>query len=159
MMSMMSMMSVMGVMGIMRVTRGGSMVIKRAAASGFAMVPILVFTLVSFLALTASYERLYQLFAYEESSDRVPASSDGIQEALGKGLARLHTGEPTVDVSNRYECDLKLRDSDGDLVTYQLTYKKLNDNEWWLRAEPAGDPLPDCPPSFTDNACPPPPLP
>ena len=87
----------MSVMGIMRVTRGGSMVIKRAAASGFAMVPVLVFTLISFLALTASYERLRQLFAYEESSDRVPASSDGIQEALGKGIVSRVVADAKVE--------------------------------------------------------------
>jgi len=126
----------------------------RGATKGYAMVVIMVFISVSFLTLTAAYQDMHQLFVFEESSDRLPSTSDGIQEALGVGLAKLQTGEPTVDASDHYRCDLKLRESDGDLVKYLLTYRKRPNNLWWLRAEPAGTTQPDCPVVFSDVACP-----
>lgn len=127
---------------------------EERATKGYAMVVVLVFIATSFLALSAAYQDMHQLFAFEESSDRLPSASDGIQEALGVGLAKLQTGEPTVDGGDRYRCDLKLRDSNGGLVKYRLIYRKLADNEWWLRAIPAAATQPDCPVVFSDNACP-----
>jgi len=125
-----------------------------AGQRGYAMVFVMVFTSISMLSLTGGYQRLHQLFAFERSSDRVSPGGDGIEKALGRGLARFATGEPTVDGSNLYVCDLKIRDENGDPVTYRLTYEKLPDNEWSLVAEAAGSAQPTCPASFTDNACP-----
>ncbi|MEE8312088.1 MAG: hypothetical protein V3R77_07510 [Candidatus Binatia bacterium] len=124
------------------------------STKGYAMVVVLVFIATSFLTLSAAYRDMHQLFAFEESSDRLPSNSDGIQEALGVGLAKLQAGEPTVDGGNRYRCDLKLRESDGRLVKYRLTYRKRGNNRWWLRATPATQAQPDCPVVFADNACP-----
>jgi hypothetical protein len=123
--------------------------------SGYAMIGVLIFASLSLTALTAAYEQLQQLYFFEESSDRVPVTSDGIQEALGAGLARLQTGEPTVDPGNgRYECNLKLRDNSGGLVEYRLIYTKEANNQFSLRARPAGPARDPCPPAFTDNNCP-----
>ena len=104
--------------------------------------------------LGAAYDRMHQMFVFEETSDRLPSTSDGIEEALGAGLARLQTGEPTVDGNDEYRCDLMLRDSGGDTVKYALTYTKLTGNEWTLEAELSSSARPACPASFTDNACP-----
>ncbi len=127
---------------------------RRRADAGYAMVIVMVFVTLSSALVAEAYDRMHQLFVFEETSDRLPSTSDGIQEALGAGLARLQTGEPTVNGNDRYQCDLTLRDSAGDVVKYQLTYTKLTDNEWSLRARPAAAALPACPASFTDIACP-----
>jgi len=119
------------------------------------MIVVMVFVTMSAILLSAAYDGMHQLFVFEESSDRLPSTSDGIEEALGHGLARLQTGEPTVAPNNKYTCDLKLRDSNGDLIEFRLTYKKLANNEWWLEAKnPTGASQPTCPPFFSDNTCP-----
>lgn len=118
------------------------------------MLVVMAYVMLGSAMVAMAYDRMHQLFVFEETSDRLPSTSDGIQQALGEGLARLQTGEPSVDGSDEYRCDLALRDSNGDVVKYLLTYTKLADNEWSLRAESAGTAQPDCPPRFADNTCP-----
>ncbi len=131
---------------------GGS---RRRSSAGYAMVSVLVITTISMFAITAAYDRIHQVYRFEEAADRIPSGEDGIAEALGSGLARLQTGEPSVDAQDEYVCDLTLRTTDGsDTEKFRLTYTKLANNEWTLLAEPAGAAEPPCPPVFTDETCP-----
>jgi len=118
------------------------------------MIGVLIFATLSLLSLTSAYAQLHQLYFFEEASNRVPVTSDGIQEALGAGLARLQTGEPTVGTNDKYECNLRLRDSNGALAEYRLIYTKLTGNQFSLEARPAGPARPTCPVTFTDESCP-----
>lgn len=128
--------------------------VSRRTEAGYAMVVVMIFTTLTLFSLMTSYEQLHQLFRFEETSDRIPSSSDGIQEALGHGLARLAAGEPKVGGNNRYECSLRLRDSSGAVARYRLEYRKLANNEWWLEAEANGPATPVCPAAFTAVSCP-----
>jgi len=136
--------------------RGSATCARRTAVgeTGYAMIGVLIFASLSLMSLTAAYAQLHQLYFFEEASNRVPITSDGLQEALGAGLARLQTGEPAVDGNNRYECNLALRDNAGALVEYRLIYIKRNNNEFTLRARPAGPVRDRCPPVFVANSCP-----
>ena len=118
------------------------------------MLPVLVFVLLSFATLSAAYEQLHQLFLFEGLSDRVPASSDGVQEALGHAIARLSTGEPTVNASNRHICKLRLPDDSGALVDYRINYRKRANNEWRVEVEPPQGNETLCATHFTSVACP-----
>jgi hypothetical protein len=118
------------------------------------MIAVMVFVTTSSLLLASAYDRMNQLFAFEESSDRIASDSDGTEEALGAAVARLQTGVPTVNGSNQYLCDLRLRNPDGTVKTFRIIYRKLTKNEWWVRARTPLAALPICPTSFTTNACP-----
>jgi hypothetical protein len=118
------------------------------------MVVVLVFTLLSFLTLSAAYEQLHQLFVFEGTSDRVPASSDGEQEALGHAIARLLTGMPTVNGSNRHICKLTLPDENGAPVEYRVNYRKMANNVWRVQLQNLQGGEADCATHFTSVACP-----
>ena len=118
------------------------------------MLAVMVFVTTSSLLLSTAYARMHQLFKFEESSDRIAASSDGTQEALGAAVAKLQTGIPTVNGTSQYLCDLELRNSNGTMRKFRIIYRKLTANEWWVRARPPLAALPRCPTSFTANACP-----
>jgi hypothetical protein len=122
--------------------------------AGYAMIGVLIFASLSLFSLTSAYAQIHQLYFFEETSNRIPVTSDGIQEALGAGLARLQTGEPAVGSNSKYECNLKLRDSAGALVEYRMIYTKLANNQFSLEARPAGPARPTCPVTFTDGSCP-----
>jgi hypothetical protein len=118
------------------------------------MVTVLVFTLLSFLTLSAAYEQLHQLFVYEGTSDRVPASSDGTQEALGHAIARFLTGMPTVNGSNRHICKLTLPDESGVPVDYRVNYHKMPNNVWRVQLQNLQGGEVACATHFTSVACP-----
>jgi hypothetical protein len=121
---------------------------------GYILLIVMMFVVSSSFMLATGYELLRSIFAIEEASDRLPSNSDGIQHALGAALARLQTGEPTVDEFDRYACDLEMRDSGGDLVRFRLTYTRLMDNRWEVQAEPVMIAGTKCPATFTDQTCP-----
>jgi hypothetical protein len=130
---------------------------RSAGVAGYAMLAVMVFVSMSSMLLSSAYARMHQLFVFEKSSDTIASSSDGTEEALGMAIARFQTGIPNVDASDQFLCDMKLRRIDGSVAVFRITYKKLADDQWWVRARPQIVPLPACPVTFSDNACPAPP--
>ena len=132
-------------------------VTKRSVSGGqggYVLLIVMMFVVSSSFMLATGYERMRSIFAIEEASDRLPSNSDGIQHALGAALARLQTGEPTVDEFDQYSCDLEMRDSEGDLLRFRLIYTRLMDNRWEVQAEPGASAGTKCPATFTDQTCP-----
>ena len=121
---------------------------------GYVLLIVMMFVVSSSFMLATGYERMRSIFAIEEASDRLPSNSDGMQHALGAALARLQTGEPSVDEFDRYACDLEMRDSQGELVRFRLTYTRLMNNRWEVQAEPDVIAGTKCPATFTDQTCP-----
>jgi hypothetical protein len=115
------------------------------------MTSTMVFLLLALLALMASFERLQAVMQLEESALRIPSTSDGVAEALGMAVARMHTGLPP---DSPYTCRQRLRSSDGDdVLSFRVTHTRVADDHWTLAAEASNSADPDCPPVFTDT-CP-----
>ena len=115
------------------------------------MTSTMVFLLLALLALMASFESLHSVMQLEESALRIPSSSDGLPEALGIAVARMHTGVPP---DSPYTCRERLRSSDGDdVLTFRVTHTRVADDHWTLAAEASNAEDPDCPAVFEDS-CP-----
>lgn len=124
---------------------------RERGSRGAAMILVMVFLTLSLLSLTYGLERTRQLFAFEEQADRVAVSEDGVEKALGMGIARLRSGVPG-DAS--YACELKLRSSDGaDVESYHVLYTQVASNRWSVEAYPSGTDIIDCPDVFA-TTCP-----
>ncbi len=115
-----------------------------------AMTSTMVFLFLALSALAASFERLHGLLQLEESSLRVATGSDGVAEALGMAIARMHTGLPP---DSAYVCRERLRSSDGEeTLAFRITHTRIADDHWIVSVEPSGADDPDCP-SFFDTSC------
>lgn len=124
---------------------------RRAHERGAAMVLVMVFLLLSLVTLSYCFEGTRQLFAFEEQSLRIAASEDGVEKALGIGIARLRSGIPA---DSNFSCRLKLRDDDGsDVETYDIIYTQLASDRWTVEAVPSTIEIADCPDLFT-TSCP-----
>jgi hypothetical protein len=132
--------------------RGGqrSAAAVRSPARGAAMVIVMVFITLSLLSLTYGFERTRQLFAFEEQAVRIAGSENGVEKALGIGIARLRSGVPD---DNSYSCRLKLRNSGGGVARYDVIYTKVSSNHWTVEAYPGTSQLDDCPDVFAAS-CP-----
>ena len=125
--------------------------VAREEQSGTALTSTMVFLLISSFALLWSLDGLMQLSRLEESSLRVPASSNGSAETLGLAVARLHTGVPA---ENPYICRTRLRSSDGHhVLRFAVTHTQLPDGRWSVSVAPSNIDVEDCPTSFAE-ACP-----
>jgi hypothetical protein len=121
------------------------------AERGAAMMIVMVFLTLALMSLGYGFERTRQLFAFEESSHRIAATDDGVEKALGIGIARLRSGVPDDD---SFGCQLKLRDADGSSVErYHVFYTKVATDRWNVEAYPSGSDIVDCPDVFT-TSCP-----
>jgi hypothetical protein len=118
---------------------------------GAALTSTMVFVLIALLALTGAFNRIHQLMALQESALRVPATSDGIAEALGYAVARMHTGVPS---DTPYVCRVDLRASDGDgVLSFHVTHTRLADDRWVVSAAAGAAGAPTCPGAF-ESSCP-----
>ena len=118
---------------------------------GAAMTSTMVFLAIALLALMHSFERLHEVMQIEEIAMRVPTASDGTAEALGRAVARMHTGVPSV---SPYTCRSRLRTSDGDdVLAFSITHTQIGSDRWMVTAAPSAAEDPDCPASF-EEACP-----
>jgi hypothetical protein len=125
--------------------------VVRAEQRGFALTSTMVFLLLALIASMASFERLRAVVHLEESALRVPSASDGVSEALGIALARMHTGVPS---DSPYTCRERLRSSDGDdVLAFTITHTRVADDHWTLSAVSSAAAVDDCPPAFSDS-CP-----
>jgi hypothetical protein len=119
---------------------------RRPGESGLALIVVITFMFITFLALTASFDVIHQALVMEESSDRIASGSDGVDRALGIAIARLHSGVPAM---SPYECRLRLRSTDGStMIPYKITHTQLDSDSWTVKAEPSSATLDDCPASF-----------
>ena len=124
---------------------------RRARERGAAMVLVMVFLLLSLITLSYCFENTRQLFAFEEQALRIGAAEDGVEKALGIGIARLRSGVPA---DSTFSCRLKLRDSTGDDVdAYDIIYTQLASDRWSVEAVPSTIEIDDCPDLFT-TSCP-----
>jgi hypothetical protein len=124
---------------------------QRAQERGAAMVLVMVFLLLSLMTLSYCFEGTRQLFAFEEQSLRIAASEDGVEKALGIGIARLRSGVPA---DSNFSCRVNLRDDDGsDVATYDIIYTQLASDRWTVEAVPSTVEIADCPDLFT-TSCP-----
>lgn len=124
---------------------------RERGSRGAAMILVMVFLTLSLLSLTYGFERTRQLFAFEEQADRVAVSENGVEKALGIGIARLRSGVPD-DAS--YACQLKLRSSDGeDVESYDVLYTQVASNRWSVEAYPSAGDIINCPDVFA-TSCP-----
>jgi hypothetical protein len=124
---------------------------QRAQERGAAMVLVMVFLLLSLMTLSYCFEGTRQLFAFEEQSLRIAASEDGVEKALGIGIARLRSGVPA---DSNFSCRVKLRNDDGSNVeTYDLIYTQLASDRWTVEAVPSAIEIAECPDLFT-TSCP-----
>jgi hypothetical protein len=115
------------------------------------MVLVMVFLLLSLITLTYCFEGTRQLFAFEEQALRVDTTADGIEKALGIGIARLRSGVPA---DSNFSCRLKLRGSDGSNVeAYDIIYTQLASDRWTVEAVASTIEIDDCPNLFTAS-CP-----
>jgi hypothetical protein len=118
---------------------------------GSAMTITMVVLTISLFALMLSFERLHEAMQIEEARMRVPSSSDGTAEALGRAVARMHTGVPS---ESPYTCRSRLRSSDGDdVLAFRITHTQVSADRWLVSAEASAAEDPDCPSSFEDT-CP-----
>ncbi|MFQ5477917.1 MAG: hypothetical protein ACE5E4_04795 [Candidatus Binatia bacterium] len=129
----------------------------RSGVAGFALVGVVVFTLMASLVLARTFDALHQAWIFEKADDRVHDAASGNELALGTGISKLLSGIPPSD---NFKCILRLRGEDGSkFVDYELSYKKKAGNKWSVKAKPAaGDEEeggePDvCPPLF-EETCP-----
>jgi hypothetical protein len=124
---------------------------RRGDQRGAAMVLVMVFLLLALMSLTYCFDNTRQLFAFEEQALRIGASEDGIERALGIGIARLRSGVPA---DSSYSCRVKLRDSGGsDVETYDIIYTQVALDRWTVEAVPSSIELEDCPGLFSAS-CP-----
>jgi hypothetical protein len=118
---------------------------------GAAMVLVMVFLLLALMTLAYCFERTRQLFAFEERSLSVAASDNGIERALGIGIARLRSGVPT---DPNFSCSVKLRDGAGDgIESYDVIYTEVTSGRWSVEAVPSTIDIDECPDLFTAS-CP-----
>ena len=123
----------------------------RNRQSGIAMTSTMVFLLLALLALMGSFQRLRAVMQLEEAALRVPSTSDGVAEALGIAVARMHTGVPS---DSPYACRERLRSSDGDdVLAFRITHTRVADDHWLLSAEASNAADSDCPSVFSES-CP-----
>jgi hypothetical protein len=124
---------------------------RRAHERGAAMVLVMVFLLLALMSLTYCFETTRQLFAFEEQGLRIGASENGVEKALGIGIARLRSGVPA---DSSYSCRVKLRDNGGnDVETYDIIYTQIALDRWTVAGVPCSIELDDCPNLFTAS-CP-----
>jgi hypothetical protein len=115
--------------------------------AGYAMIGVLVFIAITLAVMTAAFDRLHQISTFEAAEKRIPASENGVSQALGISLSRLQTGEPPND---DYTCRLRLRSSDGSSTAlFLVTYTRLAADQWQVEAEPSTAPADVCPLSFS----------
>ena len=118
---------------------------------GAAMTSTMVFLVIAMLASMNAFSHLHQVIRLEENALRVPSSSDGVAEALGWAIARLHTGIPP---ESPYVCRTRLRSSDGaDVLAFDVTHTQISGDRWSVAAQAAGVAVEDCPTAFADE-CP-----
>jgi hypothetical protein len=124
---------------------------SRRGQRGSAMTSTMVFLVIALLALMQSFQRLHEVLQIEEAGLRVPSDSDGTAEALGRAIARMHTGVPS---ESPYTCRSRLRSSDGDdVLAFRITHTQVSDDHWLVTAAASAGEDPDCPASF-EQACP-----
>jgi hypothetical protein len=125
--------------------------VRSERARGAALTSTMVFVLIALLALMGVFGEIRELSAVEESLLRVPGDGDGVAEALGDAVARMHTGVPP---ESPYVCRLDLRSSDGDdVLSFQVTHTQLAPDRWTLAVAAGGAASPKCPTAF-DDTCP-----
>ena len=118
---------------------------------GTAMTSTMVFLLIALLASMGAFAQLHQVIRLEKNALRVPSTSDGVAEALGLAVARLHTGVPP---ESPYACRTRLRSTDGtDVLAFEVTHTQVGVDRWTVSAAPSGAALDDCPAAFADE-CP-----
>lgn len=123
----------------------------RSRQHGAAMVLVMVFLLLALMALSYAFEGTRQLFAFEEQALRVGASENGVERALGIGIARLRSGVPA---DSTFSCRLRLRDDEGDDVeSYDIIYTEIMSGRWTVEAVPSTIEIDDCPDVFAAS-CP-----
>ena len=122
-----------------------------AGERGAAMVLVMVFLLLALMALSYGFEGTRQLFAFEEQSLRIGAAEDGVEKALGIGVARLRSGVPS---DSGFSCRIRLRDSAGtEVESYDIIYTQLVSDRWSVEAVPSTIEIDNCPDVFT-TSCP-----
>ena len=123
----------------------------RTLQRGAALTSTMVFVLIALLALMGAFGDIHQLMALEESALRVPSGSDGVPEALGYAVARMHTGVPP---ETPYTCRVALRSADGESVlNFDVTHTRIADDRWLVSATAGGGATPRCPAAF-ETTCP-----
>ncbi len=116
-----------------------------------ALVMVVVFTFVSLMTMSATYEAIHQAYVLEKSADRIDAGTDGTERAIGIAVARLQSGIPET---SPYTCIMRLRNSDGSSIEdFKVTHTELSQGAWTVYAEPTTDDLIRCPTDFTTE-CP-----
>jgi len=122
-----------------------------ARERGAAMVLVMVFLLLALMALSYGFEGTRQLFAFEEQALRIGTAENGVEKALGIGIARLRSGVPP---DSNFSCRVRLRDSEGTAVeSYDVIYTQLAFDRWSVEAVPSTIEIDDCPDVFT-TSCP-----
>jgi len=118
---------------------------------GSVLVAVQVFLVVGLIVLASSYERLHEALRLETRTETIPASGDGLEQAMGAALARLQTGIPPAD---DYTCRLRIYDSDTSApIAFMAHYEKTFTDTWTVRVEVSTTSMTDCPSSFRD-VCP-----
>jgi hypothetical protein len=132
-------------------TKNSSTTHRNARERGAAMLLVMVFLLLALMALSYGFEGTRQLFAFEEQALRIGTAEDGVEKALGIGIARLRSGVPA---DSNFSCRVRLRDSDGtDVESYDVIYTQLASDRWSVEAVPSTIDIDDCPDVFA-TSCP-----